>query len=106
MGMPGYFHIRISSTLENDTYTRSMKFLGGMGLTSLSASYYFEDNKTYHDSLTTEEVEQSKECERKFFARLVSDLIDLPDGKHKIVSDKVDDKYKYILYDKKNHENF
>jgi hypothetical protein len=108
MGMPGYFYIEIKSNLENETYTRSIQFLGGEGLTWLSAAHTFnkDDHYEYNKSLTEEQIKQSEECDRKFFAKLITNTVDLPDGRHKIVHDKDGSEYKYMLYNEEKHSRF
>lgn len=106
--MPGYFYIEIKSILENKTYTRSIKFLGGCGLTWLSAAHTFNKDEKYEypSKLTEEDIKKSDELDRKFFAELITETAHFLDGKYKIVYDKSGDSYKYMLYNEEKHVNF
>lgn len=105
MGMPGYFDIEIKSVLKNETYTRSIKFLGGCGLNWLTASYTFNKDELYqYDSeLTEEDIKKSDELDRKFFAKIITETEHLLDGKYKVVYDSSKEGYKYTLYDDEKH---
>lgn len=108
--MPGYFFIEITSSLKDGVYTRSFKFNEGegYGLTWLSVAHYFnrDENYKYNPKLTPEEILKCKECEKKFFAELMADTVDLPDGKHKLVEDKVGDKYRYVVFNTDKHKDW
>jgi hypothetical protein len=108
MGMPGYFYIEIKSSLENETYTRSIKFLGGRGLTWLSAAHTFNKDEKYEykAELTEEDIKKCEELDRKFFAELITETSNFLDGKYKIVYDRSIEGYKYMLYDEEKHANF
>jgi hypothetical protein len=108
MGMPGYFYIEIHSKLENETYTRSIKLVGGCGLTWLSAARTFtkDDDYEYSDKLTEEEIEKCNELDRKFFVELTTETAGFLDGIYKIVYDQSENGYKYMLYDEVKHKDF
>lgn len=106
--MSGYFYVEIKSILENETYTRSIKFLGGCGLTWLGASYTFNKDELYeyNSELTEEDIKKSDELDRKFFAELITETAHFLDGKYKVVYDTSKKGYKYTLYDEEKHADF
>jgi hypothetical protein len=110
MGMPGYFFVEITSELKDEVYTRSIKFLGGRGLTWLAAAHNFSNERDpeIENKLTPEQIKQSDEYQRKYFLKLTRDFAHLDDGKHKIVYDipSGESEYRYITYDKIKHANY
>ena len=74
MGMPGYVIIEIKTTVDTDknTVSKSIQYLGGVGLNALSLDFDFDS-------------ETQKEADHLYIKNILfRDLSMLPDGKYKI----------------------
>lgn len=73
MGMPGYGIIEIKTTVDTDKniVSKSIQYLGGIGLNALSLDFYF-NSKT------------QKVADHSYIKKLFRDFSMLPDGKYKI----------------------
>jgi len=74
MGIPGFCWVEINTAVDSDTKTtsKSIRYLGGIGLNALSLDFDFDS-------------ETQKEADHLYVKnKLFRDLSMLPDGKYKI----------------------